>query len=153
MKILIATILTTILASGLFGATTTKELNPHLLDIFEQMKAEAKANELGEKEFEADLRVKVASKKFLIFSDAYLQADEETKYQIGKWIFTPDQVAGLEAKRGDIVTVKFKIDEVRTKAPYADMPHFVATILSITHSKVGVDPDGAINSEATASPR
>ena len=151
MKILFATILTTILASGLFGATATKELNPHLLDIFEQMREEA--HELEEKEFEADLKVKIASEKFLIFSDAYLQADEETKYQIGKWIFSPDQVARLEAKRGDIVTVKFKIDEVRSEAPYTVMPHFVATIQSIAHSKKKVDPDGAINSEAAASPR
>lgn len=151
MRILITTILTTLLACDLFAATATEELDPQLLHIFEQMRIEAKAAELEEKEFEANLTVKVATEKFLIFSDAYLQADEETKYQIGKWKFDPEQIAELNAKRGDVVTVKLKIEEIRTQVPYADMPHFIATILSIALSNNQVDPDGGINSESLRS--
>jgi hypothetical protein len=115
------------------------------------MHSEAEASELEGKEFEANLTVKVATEKFLIFSDAYLQADEETKYQIGKWVFDPEQIAELKAQRGDVVTVKLKIKEIRIEAPYADMPHFVATITSIAPSKKEVDPDGRINSESLRS--
>ena len=128
-------------------STATKELAPQLLKIFESMQLGAEASELEKKEFESDLTVKVATEKFLIFSDAYLQADEETKYQIGKWIFDPKQIAALEVKRGDIVTVKFKIEDIRTKAPYTGMPHFVATIISIVPHQEEVDPDAGINSE------
>ena len=132
--------LTALIASSLHGVTPTKELNPKLLSIFEQFQAESEQSKLEGKEYEADLTVKVATEKFLIFSDAYLQADEENKYQIGKWDFTPDQVTELEAKRGDILSVRFKIEEIRTEPPYADMPHFTATILSIVPERNGVDP-------------
>lgn len=59
-------------------------IDTQLLKIFERMQSETEASELEKKEFEADLTVKVATEKFLIFSDAYLQSDEETKYQISK---------------------------------------------------------------------
>ena len=147
MKILFPIILTTIVAFDLIGATATRELNPQLLQIFEQMHLEEEASKLKKKEFEANLTVRVATERFLVFSDAHLQMDEETMYQIGKWKFDPEQVAALDVKRGDIVTVKFKIQEIRTEAPYADMPHFVATIMSIAPLKKEVDPGEGGNSE------
>ncbi len=140
MKLKIPIVLTIFAASNLLAVTATKELDAGLLSIFEQMQSGSDASKLKGKEFCADLTVKIATEKLLIFTDAYLQADEETKYQIGKWIFTPNQVSEVAAKRGDALTVKFKIEEVRTEAPYADMPHFTATILSMEPTGSMVDP-------------
>jgi len=78
-----------------------------------------------------NLTLKVGTDRFLIFSDAYIRVDDETRYQIAKWIFTPDQTKGLEGKRGVTCAVTFRIEEIRTDVPYKDMPHFVATILSL----------------------
>ena len=151
MRILLTSILTTVLTCNLFAVTATKELNPHLLQIFEQMQMEATASDLLGKEVVAQLTVKFATEKFLIFSDAYLQADEETNYQIGKWIFKPEQITQFNMKRGDLVTVKLKIEEIRTESLYAEMPHFVATIISIAPSRKPIDPDGGIHSESPRS--
>lgn len=132
MKNLPSIIVAILILTNLQAATATNDLNPALQVIFEQMQIDAEVSNLEGKVFEADLIVKVAAEKFLIFSDAYLQADQETKYQIGKWMFTPDQVAELKVKRGNVLTVKFRIEEIRTKSQYADMPHFTATIISLT---------------------
>jgi hypothetical protein len=147
MRIPFTTILTTSLGCHLFAATAAKELDPQLLRIFEQMQTEGRAEELEGQKFSANLTVKLATEKFLIFSDAYLQDDEETKYQIAKWNFDSEEIVELNAKRDDVVTVNFEIEETRTESPYADMPHFVATIISIAHSKKQPDQGGAINSE------
>ena len=146
MKYIIFAAYAVLLSDALFGATATEELNPELHRIFEKFQADPKDADLAGKEFEVDLTLKVASKKFLIFSDAYLQADEETKYQIGKWEFSPELTADLNAKRGDICRVRFKIDKVRTDPPYSDMPHFTATIVSLAIAEKKVDSGGRINS-------
>lgn len=148
MKILLPIIPIILIACNLHAASATKNLDPALQNIFERMLIDAEASKLEGKEFETNLTVKVATEKFLIFSDAYLQADEETKYQIGKWMFTPDQVAELKAKRGDVLTVKFRIEAIRTQTPYDDMPHFAATIILIAPFKKAGSQEGGILSES-----
>ena len=138
MKHLALVILYALSVSGMYAATATKDLDPKLLMMFEQFQSEK--SKLENKEFEIDLTVKVASDRFLIFSDAYLQVDEETKYQIGKWIFTPEQTTNLGLKRGSDCRVRFKIEKVMNEPPYSDMPHFSAHILSITALDLKVDP-------------
>ena len=146
MKIILTIIPSILIACDLCAATATKDLDPKLQLIFEQMQIDEETAKLEGKVFEANLTAKVATEKFLIFSDAYLQANEDTKYQIGKWIFTPDQIADLKVKRGDVLTVKFRIKAIRSKSQYADMPHFTATIISMTPYKKTVDPDEGISS-------
>ena len=131
MKSQFSIILCIFLVSILGAATPTEELNPKLLEIYEQMLDKAGQSGLEGKEFEIDLKIKHATDKFLVFYDAYIQIDEETSYQMGKWIFTPEQTKDLEVERGSICRVRFKIAEVRTKSPYSDMPHILAEILSI----------------------
>lgn len=152
MKNLHPNIAAILILGNLHAASATKNLDPTLHIIFEQMQIDAKASNLEGKVFEANLTVKVATERFLIFSDAYLQADEETTYQIGKWMFPPDQVAELKLKRGNVLTVKFRIEAIRSKSQYADMPHFTATIISMTPYKRSVDPDGGISSRSLQSP-
>ena len=147
MKNLLTIIPFILIACDLCAATATKNLDPELQLIFEQMQLDAETSKLEGNVFEANLTAKVATEKFLIFSDAYLQADEETKYQIGKWIFTPDQITDLKVKRGDVLTVKFRIESIRSKSHYADMPHFTATIISMTPYEKTIDPDGGISSQ------
>jgi hypothetical protein len=147
MKILLPFIFHAMLVCDLLAATVTEELNPKLLAIFEQMQSEAGASELEGKTFQADLTLRIATERFLVFSDAYLQVDEDTRYQIGKWMFDPEQIAALKLKRDDRVTVTFKIEAIRTAAPYADMPHFVATEMSIVPLKKEVDTGEGGNSE------
>jgi len=142
MKHLALIILSICCACGLYAAEATKNLDPVLLKIFEQIKSEPQGSKLKGKEFETDLTIKIATDTFLVFSDAYLQVDAETKYQIGKWIFTPEQMNALNAKRGSVCHVKFKIEQVLVEAPYSDMPHFTAHIQSIVVSDAEVDQGG-----------
>jgi hypothetical protein len=146
MKNLLSIIAAILILSNLQAATATNDLNATLRIIFEEMQIDAEVSNLEGKVFEANLTVKVATEKFLIFSDAYLQADEDSKYQIGKWMFTPDQVTALKVKRGSVLTVKFRIEAIKTKSQYADMPHFTATIISMTPYKKVVNPDERISS-------
>ena len=84
------------------------------------------------KEYTVDLALKIGTNKFLIFSDAYLQDEkEESKYQIAKWIFAPEQTKHLAGKSGIICRVRFKVEEMKTDSLYSDMPHIVAKIISI----------------------
>jgi hypothetical protein len=140
MKHIALVILYALSISNMYSVTATKDLDPKLLIIFEQLQTDSEKSKLEGKEFEIDLTVKVASDRFLIFSDAYLQADEKTKYQIGKWIFTPEQTTNLGLKRGSDCRVRFKIEKVMNEPPYSDMPHFTAHILSITALDLKVDP-------------
>jgi len=126
----------------LTSGAPTKELDPQLLEIYELMQSNDGKKELKDEEFEVDLTIKHATEKFLVFSDAYLQADEETKYQIGKWIFTPQQTKGLEGKRGMVCRVRFLVEEVRTEL-YPDMPHILAKIISLELLPPTVEPSGA----------
>jgi hypothetical protein len=140
MKNLALVILYTLFVTGMCAVTATKDLDPKLLIIFEQLQSDSDKSKLEGKEFEIDLTVKIASDRFLIFSDANLQADGETKYQIGKWIFTPEQITNSKLNMGSDCRVRFKIEKVMTEPPYTDMPHFTAQILSIAALGRQVDP-------------
>mgnify|MGYP006902134716 CR=1 FL=1 len=107
------------------------------------MQSEEGIKELEGKEFEIDLTIKHATEKFLVFSDAYLRIDEETRYQIGKWIFTAEQTQALDGKRGSVCRVRFEVEEVRTESPYADMPHILAEIISLEPLPSSGEQDGA----------
>jgi len=120
-------------ASFLGAAVPAENLHKDLVVLFEKMLAQNE--DLVGKEYTMDLTLKFGSDRFLIFSDAYIQADEETRYQIAKWKFTPDQTQGLEGKRGIPYRVTFTIEETFLEAPYTDMPHFVAKISSLQQLK------------------
>ncbi|WFB37588.1 hypothetical protein P3T73_07425 [Kiritimatiellota bacterium B12222] len=131
-----------LLALGFFqveAVTPSKELDPVLLDLFEQGLLGPAPSEIEGQEFVAELTVRMVSDRFLVFSDAYVQIDEETKYQIGKWIFTPEQLASVPVKAGESYLVTFKIQKVMREEPYEDMPHFVALILSFEAVDQDVD--------------
>ena len=114
----------------LTAATPTENLNPKLVKLFNQI--QSNDAEIKGKSFECTLTLKVGNERFLIFSDAYISIEKnKTKYQIAKWIFTPEQTVGLKDKRGSKFKVKFKVKEVKTEAPYSNMPHIVANIISI----------------------
>ena len=134
VKVVISLMLLLSLPLVIRAASPAAQLDPALHDLFSQMQIEEGRASLTNRVVKTDLTVKVANQRFLIFSDAYLQKDDGTKYQIGKWSFAAQQITPLRAQRGDPVKVTFRIDEVRTEAPYASMPHFTATILSITRA-------------------
>ncbi|MEM1221331.1 MAG: hypothetical protein AAGH40_01100 [Verrucomicrobiota bacterium] len=117
-------------ATSLLAAIPTENLNPALLEIFEAIQSADKGVE--GKEYTINLTLKVGTEKFLIFSDAYLLNEKGgSKYQIGKWIFRPEQTEVLKGKNGSLCKVRFKIEELRTESPYSQMPHVVAEIISI----------------------
>ncbi|ADE53589.1 hypothetical protein Caka_0564 [Coraliomargarita akajimensis DSM 45221] len=119
-----------LVAALLCTATASANLNPALLGIAQAL--DEQDSQITGKAYTADLTLKVATEKFLIFSDAYLPSKEEdSNYQIAKWIFTPEQTQPLKGKRGTTCRVRFKVEKLNTQAPYSDMPHIVATILSI----------------------
>ena len=120
-------------ASFLGAAVPAENLHKDLVVLFEKMLAQNE--DLVGKEYTMDLTLKFGSDRFLIFSDAYIQADEETRYQIAKWKFTPDQTQGLEGKSGVMCRVTFEIEEVLMSGPYSDIPHFIAKISSLQELK------------------
>ena len=120
-------------ASFLGAAVPAENLHKDLGILFEKLLAQNE--DLVGKEYTMDLTLKIGSDRFLIFSDAYIQVDEETRYQIAKWKFTPDQTKGLEGKSGVMCRVTFEIEEVLMAGPYSDMPHFIAKISSLQELK------------------
>jgi len=113
------------------GATPDKDLNPKLFPIYEEITTKGKDFGISGKEFEVDLILKFGSEKFLVFSDAYLLQDKDTKYQIAKWVFAPAIVSELNNEHALKCRVRFRIDQVVTEPPYSEMPHVVATVLDL----------------------
>jgi hypothetical protein len=131
MKTIYILILSITFVHHLSAASPSEELNPTLLEIYQLMQSQSGQSNLIGQEFEVDLTIKHATDKFIVFLDAYLQVDEDTSYQIGKWIFTPEQIKVLKGTVPSPCRVRFKVEEVRTAPPYSDMPHILARIITL----------------------
>lgn len=131
MKRLVACWIILLACGALWAVEPTKNLDPQLSKLFAEIQARGETSKIKGKEFEAQLTLKYANEKFLIFEDAYIQQDAESRYQLGKWQFEPELVEGLGQHRGEEVKVRFRIEKIHTEPPYSDMPFFDAKILSI----------------------
>jgi hypothetical protein len=105
------------------------DLSPDLKPIQAALISENDAPSLIGKEYTANLTLKFASSKHLIFSDANLPIDAETKYQIAKWIFTPDLAKNYIGKKDLKCAVSFRISGVNTDDK--KMPYIVADVTAI----------------------
>lgn len=121
------------LSVNLFGSSPSRDLSPDLKPIQTALISENEGRSLVGKEYTANLTLKFASSKHLIFSDAYLAADAETRYQIAKWIFNPDLVKSYIGKKDLKCTVSFRVSSVNTDDKR--MPYITADITAITESK------------------
>lgn len=99
-------------------------LSPDLKPIQTALVSENDAPSLVGKEYSA---------KHLIFSDAYLPLDAETKYQIAKWVFSPESTKIYMGKKDVKCRVNFRVLSVNTEDK--KMPYIVAEVSSITESK------------------
>lgn len=105
-----------------------KDFNPALQEIYDSLTSPGDSSDLVGKEFTVELTVKYASRDHLVFHDAYLRADADTKYQIAKWELSPSVVDGIAGNRGAKCRVSFVIRDVRKTGVYEDMPHVIARI-------------------------
>lgn len=118
-----------LMASLIAGAVEPdKDFNPALREIYDSLTSRGDSNELIGRELTAELIVKYATRDHLVFQDAYLRLDKDTKYQIARWEFSPAVVEGIAGSRGAKVRVSFVIRDVRKTGAYEEMPHVIARI-------------------------
>lgn len=111
------------------GAVEPDEnFNPALNEIYDSLTSRGDSSELIGRELTAELIVKHATSDHLVFQDAYLRLDADTRYQIAKWEFSPAVVEGIAGRRGAKVRVSFVIRDVRKTGAYEEMPHVIARI-------------------------
>ena len=120
------------LSIPLDAAVPTAEIAPELRPLFDTLVTDEAPSLVG-KEFTIPLRLKHVSEKFLVFSNAYIELDRETKYQIGKWKFDSSVIAPYYGKKNIIVLITFRIDQIQKED--RKMPFFEASILSISEIK------------------
>lgn len=105
--------------------------SPDLKEIYEVLIQGENVSTILNKEFSIALTLKHASERHLIFSDAYLKINEKEKYQIAKWIFSPEQTNKIIGKSGIKCEIKFRVTEVKQTGVYKNMPHVIAKIIEI----------------------
>ena len=130
MKKLI-TIFFIILISPVFAVSPDSKLDPDLLAIFNQLTSTDESKELIGKKFSMVLSLKYATKKHLVFHDAYIRVSKGEKYQIARWLFDPTIISSVVGKNGIECTVEFIIKEVKTKNVYKKMPHIIVEIIKL----------------------
>lgn len=130
MKVL--SLLFIVLAIPLSAVVPTVEFSPKLQPLFDTLISDEAPTLVG-KEYNIPLQIKQVSEQSLIFSDAYIQQDKETKYQFVKWKFEPEVIAPYLEKQGAVVLVSLRVEEINKHQ--ADMPYIAATILELSAYK------------------
>lgn len=120
-----------VLFSQAFAVSPDARLDPDLKAIFNQLVLPAESKKLIGKKFSVVLSLKLATKRHLIFHDAYIKVSKDEKYQIAKWLFDPAVVSRVEGKNGIDCSVEFIVKEVRTEGVYRKMPHIVVEVVKI----------------------
>ena len=118
-----------VLTSALRAATPSETFSRDLMPVYSAFSDTQVASTITGKEFIVNLTIKHASVKWVIFSDAYLTVDKETKYQIGKWSFKPEVIQSVIGAEGAKCKVRLLITQVNLNDP--KMPYVEAEILSI----------------------
>ncbi|MFT5104275.1 MAG: hypothetical protein ACI86C_001939 [Candidatus Latescibacterota bacterium] len=128
----IFTILALILLSDMaLAISPDSEMNDELISIYNVLVSKSDGSELLGKKYSINLSLKHASEKHLIFSDAYIKIDEDTRYQIAKWQFEEHIVNSIKGKYGIPCNVTFVIKSVENLGVYSSMPHIVVEVLSV----------------------
>jgi hypothetical protein len=131
MKIL-AILSVVFISFHVWAVTASQQLNPTLLPVFESLISKSESNELIGQVIAADLSLKFASEKHLIFYDAYLDASDGSKYQIAKWHFDINTIREVIGKYDTHYKVTFKITGVVNHGLNKNMPYIEAEIISIS---------------------
>ncbi|MDO6568837.1 hypothetical protein Q4561_17325 [Alteromonas sp. 1_MG-2023] len=128
----IAIMVLTLLSNVALAINPDYKMNKELLPIYNALIAQdSNATLIGE-EYSVELVLKHASEKHLIFRDAYIRLDEETKYQIAKWQFESHILDSIKDKYDVSCKVTFVIKSVENQGFNESMPHVVAQVLSVT---------------------
>ena len=118
-----------LITSVLMAASPSGPFSQDLMPVFTALSGTEVASSIVGKELVANLTIKNASAKRVVFSDAYLAIDKETKYQIGKWSFKPEVIESVIGAEGAKCKVRLLITEVNLSDP--KMPFVEADILAI----------------------
>ena len=118
-----------LITSALRAATPSEPFSRDLMPVFSALSGGAVASTITGKEALVNLTIKHASAERIIFSDAYLAVDKETKYQIGKWRFKPGVIESVIGAEGAKCKVRLLITEVNLNDP--KIPFVEAEILAI----------------------
>lgn len=111
--------------------SAVSELNADLVPIYESLIADGQPTELVGKLLELTLQLKIASEKYLLFSDTQITVDKETKYYLIKWKYNPGDIKAVMGRSNVECKVKARIIEVIKGATSPDMPYIVAELVSI----------------------
>lgn len=106
-----------------------RDFNPALQEIYDSLTSPGDSGELLGKEFTVELILKYASNDHLVFRDAFLRVDPDTKYQIARWEFSTEVVERITGRSGTKFRVKFVIREVKKTGVYEEMPHVIARVM------------------------
>ena len=116
-------------APALRAATPSEPFCPDLMPVYSALSGTGAGSSLVGKELAANLTIKHASAKWVVFSDAYLAVDKETKYQIGKWSFKPEVIESVIGAENAKCNVRLLITGANANDP--KMPFVEAEILAI----------------------